>query len=365
MTRTTTTLDRGAPATLADVETARQLAQLERDNEEARRQAQRQRQRDKLVRRRRRQMARRQLADKVVTIGPLLVVNTVAVGGQVAYGYGMPPADWHPLARLAVAVAYAVAVESVALYVAWHAHDALMLKAYGTARRLRRASYAIAALVAALNYSHFAHPWDKPNAFAVGCGLLSLLSPWLWGLHSRRASNVRLLAEGLADEAGAEFSSKRRRHFPLRTLMATRWSIENNEREPRLAWDGYNADPDARLSRARRQAKRDKSAARHRAGGAVVVVGGDKPASDKPTRDSRPSDSRPSDSDAGDSSTRPRRTRRQRRTDDLTRQADVKARGVQLAREGKTAEEIAAALSCHLRSAQRYVKAAKADQAAA
>lgn len=172
---------------------------------------------------------------------PLLLVNAVAVAGQIAYGLGAyAPDGWIWPARVAVALAAAAAAESVALYVNWHAHDALLQGYSATAARMRRAAYLIAGVVAAINYSHFAAGW-APTPAAVLFGGCSLLSPWLWGLHTRRAQRLQLHREGKRDSAGAIFSAERLRWFPIRTLAARRWSIDHGVTDPAAAWAGYNA----------------------------------------------------------------------------------------------------------------------------
>lgn len=180
---------------------------------------------------------------------PLFIVNGAAVYGQIAYAYeDIAPADWPAQAKLALSVLFAAAVESIAIYVGWHAHDALLSKATATAARLRRASYVIAAAVAAINYAHFAGQHMAPTAAAVAFGLLSLLSPWLWGLHTRRAQHVQLLDEGAVDCTGATFSAERVRAFPFRSWAARRWSIDHNITDPAAAWTGYNTARQARRS---------------------------------------------------------------------------------------------------------------------
>jgi hypothetical protein len=177
---------------------------------------------------------------------PLLLVNGAAIYGQVAFFYEkVAPAGWPTPGKLALAAVIAAAIESISVYVGWHAHDALMNKAGKTAAQLRRASYAIAAAVASINYAHFADfsPDNKlgVNAAASAFGLLSLLSPWLWGLHTRRMQHVQLRKEGVVDAAGATFSGDRIRSFPLRAYLARRWSIDNYVTDPKAAWTGYNA----------------------------------------------------------------------------------------------------------------------------
>ncbi|MGW5556832.1 hypothetical protein ACWER9_06370 [Micromonospora sp. NPDC003944] len=221
-------------------------------NQAARRQAKREQERANRKRRKaaakRRARRRRKLAalaQSARTIGPLLLVNAAAVGGQTAYAFTRTPATWHPVVRATVALVYAATVESISLYVNWHAHDALLQSATGTAAEMRRRAYLIAAVVAAMNYSHFDGEHWTPTPFAVGSGMASLLSPWLWGLHTRRAQHVQLLRADLVDETGAVFDRKRRRAFPVRTWRAERWSIEHNVRDPRTAWAGYHAHRDA------------------------------------------------------------------------------------------------------------------------
>jgi hypothetical protein len=174
-------------------------------------------------------------------VAPLLVVNALTVYGQLAYAMAeIAPAAWPLWARVALSIGFAVALESVSLYVQWHAHDALLLKSHSTARALRRWSFLIAAAVGAMNYSHFAGKELHPTAAAIAFGMLSLLSPWMWGLHSRRSARIQLLKERRVDDAGAEFSTARKRAFPIRTMKAYRWSIDHNVTDPREAWDGYH-----------------------------------------------------------------------------------------------------------------------------
>jgi hypothetical protein len=190
---------------------------------------------------------------------PLLLVNAVAVGGQFAYGLEAYKVDGWPLFTTAVlALGAALTAESVSIYVNWHAHDSLLLRDTATAARRRGQAYLIAAVVASINYSHFSNGWT-PTPLAVLTAGCSLLSPWLWGLHTRRAQRVQLLREGNADSAGATFSAERWRWFPRLTLGARRWSIFHGVKDPRAAWDGYIAE---------REAARAKKADEAAAGGA-------------------------------------------------------------------------------------------------
>jgi hypothetical protein len=244
--------------TRAEIDRARALAGLRREQEHAdraahaeaerlARQARRDRDAERAERRQRRAAARRRVLARVRLLVPLLIVNAAAVYGQIAYAYAaIAPAEWRMPARVALSVLFAAAVESIAVYVGWHAHDALLSKATATAARLRRASYAIAATVAGINYAHFAGTGMAPTAAAVAFGLLSLLSPWLWGLHTRRIQHVQLVDEGAVDGSGATFSAERVRAFPIRAWAARRWSIDHNVTDPAAAWAGYNTERAAR-----------------------------------------------------------------------------------------------------------------------
>jgi hypothetical protein len=174
-------------------------------------------------------------------VAPLLLVTTFAIYGQVVTGlenYTAAADPWY--VRWGVAIGAAAAIESIALFVQWHAHDALLLKASATAARLRRASYLIAASVATINYWHFSDNW-QPTAAAVVFAVFSASGPWLWGLHTRRVQHLQLLREGQVDAAGAVFSAERWRAFPIRTWKARRWSIDYSITDPREAWERYRA----------------------------------------------------------------------------------------------------------------------------
>jgi hypothetical protein len=184
---------------------------------------------------------------------PLLLVNAAAVYGQVAFFYeSVAPPAWPVAGKLALSVLIAAAIESIAVYVGWHAHDALLQKATATAARLRRASYGLALIVGGINYAHFAaDTFFEPTAASIAFGLLSMLSPWLWGLHTRRAQHVQLTSEGVVDATGATFSAERIRAYPIRSYLARRWSIDRYVTDPREAWEGYNADRDTRIKTGR------------------------------------------------------------------------------------------------------------------
>lgn len=172
-------------------------------------------------------------------VAPLVLVNGTAMYGQVAAGYKhLTGVDTAPGVKLAVALLVASAAEVIALYVQWHAHDALLRGDTRTAARLRRVSYGIALVIGLVNASHFlGQVWA-----AVVFGLMSASSPWLWGLHTRRARNVQLVADGRADVGGVVFSGERRRTFPILTWKAHRFALRRNITDPQIAWEAFLAE---------------------------------------------------------------------------------------------------------------------------
>lgn len=192
---------------------AAELAQRQQDNERARLRAQRQaaRAERKAARAARRAepsaVPARWVRGIVVTI-PVVLVNAVAFSGQLAFLRTHLP--W----PLAGQVMMAVALESIAIYLAYHAHVAQL--ANDSAMRLRLASYAFALVIAAMNYSHYADHW-RPTFAAVALGLMSASSPWLWAIHSRRTSRDALLAQGLVEHHALRLGSTRWAWHPFRS----------------------------------------------------------------------------------------------------------------------------------------------------
>lgn len=175
--------------------------------------------------------------DRLRTAAPITLVTSFAVYGQFAWGLeNVPPHTLIPI--WVIAAGAALAFESLSLYVQWHAHDALLRRDGTRAARLRFGSYLFAGVAAAVNYSHFSNGW-APTPGAVMFALFSMSSPWLWGLHTRRAHNIQLRSEGRYDDTGALFSAERRRNFPIRTWLARRYSIDYGITDARIAWEAY------------------------------------------------------------------------------------------------------------------------------
>ena len=153
---------------------------------------------------------------------PVILVNAVAFGAQLGF--------WRvhvPLVFEAVLVA--LALESIAIYLAWHAHLAQL--ADDSALRLRLAAYGMALLIGALNYSHFALPGWRPTVAAVTFGMMSAISPWLWSVHSRRVSRDALKVKGLIEPHAVRLGATRWLWHVIRSwrvMFRATWQGEND-----------------------------------------------------------------------------------------------------------------------------------------
>ena len=148
---------------------------------------------------------------------PLILVNLAAVYGQAGWFYENVIHNW------AVAYGLAATIESIGVFLAYEAHTALM--AGDASIRLRATSYAIGALVGALNYAHWSSAGYRPNPVALTFGLLSSISPWLWAIRSRSLNRDRLRELGLIDPRAVRFAVIRWVMFPGRTAKAFRAAV--------------------------------------------------------------------------------------------------------------------------------------------
>lgn len=165
-------------------------------------------------------------ARNIAAAVPILLVNATAFIGQFAWTRDHVP--WIAPGQ----VLFSVAIESVAIYLAWHAHQAQL--ANDSATRLKLAAYSFALVIGAMNYSHYADHW-RPNALAVALGLMSALSPWLWGVHSRRASRDQLLAQGLVEPHAVRLGATRWTWHPFRAFIVMRRATWVGEASPQRA----------------------------------------------------------------------------------------------------------------------------------
>ena len=158
----------------------------------------------------------------VITAIPLILVNGVAFAGQFAFIHAHIP--WGTFGQ----VAFALALESVALFLAYMANQALMSE--DSALGLRLASYVFAGIIGAMNYSHYALPGMVPTFEAVATGLMSLASPWLWGIYSRRQSRDLLRATNQLSPRAVKLGFLRWVLWPKQSFFVFR----------RAAWSGVN-----------------------------------------------------------------------------------------------------------------------------
>ncbi|GAA4600357.1 hypothetical protein GCM10023194_81450 [Planotetraspora phitsanulokensis] len=182
---------------------------------------------------------RSQWTDRTRAVGRLAVmsttnlgVNIVAVAGQflVFQALGWPT----PTAVMAAAI-----VESVAVYVSWHAHVAL--REGDSAFRLRMTSYLIGAAAAYLNYSHVP---QTPELFAA----CSLASPWLWSMHSRHLHRKDLREQSLIDPRAPKFSVLRWALHRKETFAAFKWAVGEGVQSPQIAVDVIRTRRNTRMA---------------------------------------------------------------------------------------------------------------------
>ena len=180
----------------------------------------------------------------VLAAVPVILVNVVAFAGQLAFLHAHLP--W----PLAGQVLLAVTLESVAVYLAFHAHLAQM--ANDSALRLRVAAYAFALVIAAMNYSHYAGPGWSPTFAAVALGLMSASSPWLWSVHSRRVSRDQLLAAGLIEPHALRLGGTRWTWHPWRSARVMWLATWEGITDPATAIakvdDAATAEPGVQVS---------------------------------------------------------------------------------------------------------------------
>lgn len=175
---------------------------------------------------------------KAFLIVPLVLVNAAAIWGQAGWAYkhiasGLTAAG-HTRTALVVALLFACAIESIGVYLAYEAHEALM--ADQASALLRAGSYAVGGLAGALNYWHFA---EASKAQAVAFAGLSAVSPWLWTVWSRARNRTRLAELGIADTRGVKLSTTRKVWHPIQSLQVMSWAAWAGVTDPAEAVAGW------------------------------------------------------------------------------------------------------------------------------
>lgn len=153
---------------------------------------------------------------------PVILVNYVAFRAQLRF--------WQAWLSPADAVLVSVALESIAVYWAWMAHQAMV--ADDSALRPRLAAYGMALLIGVLNYSHYMRPGWKPTVAAVTFGMMSVISPWLWTAYSRRISRPVLKAKQLIEDHAVRLGITRWAWHAYRCVRVMHWATWTGENKP-------------------------------------------------------------------------------------------------------------------------------------
>lgn len=205
-------------------------------------------------------------AARFVPFMPLVLVNALAVFGQLGWGrhnLTQVGENADSLSRWMIAVLFAATLESIALFLAFYANRALDRGDSATALYL--GAFGVAAIVAGVNYSHYAHPKDtvslvglvevpSPTAMGIVFALCSLASPWLWRIKHRDANRGKLHELGVIDTKAVRLSMARKIWHPVRSFMVMWYATWDGEQEPAKAVLKYE------VIRAERRAYRDAKA---------------------------------------------------------------------------------------------------------
>lgn len=168
---------------------------------------------------------------------PLVLVNAAAIWGQAGWAYENITTGG--IFGVVIAVLFAMAVESIGVYLAWESHESLM--ADQASVQLRLGSYAIGLLAGVLNYLHFSAQ-SVPTGVAFGS--LSAVSPWLWAIWSRARNRSRLAQLGLVDVRGVKLSMARKLWHPVKSVRVLSWAAWEGITDPSAAvtgWEGVGA----------------------------------------------------------------------------------------------------------------------------
>jgi hypothetical protein len=185
---------------------------------------------------------------KMIPYIPLMIVNSAALQGQFSWALDhLAVGDPKTITRTFAAMVYAVAVESIALFLQYYANRAL--KNRDSAGMLYLSAFLVAGLVASINFSHYHVPdrplWDlNVQATAYAFALCSLISPWLWRIHSRAEAREALKAAGEIDSRGVKLSLSRKVWHPIRSIKVislSAWTGETNPTKAVEAWESLRS----------------------------------------------------------------------------------------------------------------------------
>lgn len=157
----------------------------------------------------------------------LIVLNTVAIGGQAAWFAERVTHD-----NMVFAVAIAAVIELIGVFLSSMAHARAM--ANQSLGSTRAGSYVIGILAGILNY------WHWHGAAGVTFGVLSMLSPYLWSIWSQYRHRQKLAELGMVDARGLRLSTVRKVMHPIKSFKLVRfaaWEGITDVAEARQAWE--------------------------------------------------------------------------------------------------------------------------------
>lgn len=174
---------------------------------------------------------------------PIIGCNATAFTGQLFFFHDHA-ASWPEIGVILLSAT----MESIALFLSSEASEREKLgdAAFG----IRIASYGFGFIVGVINYSHYAGPDFRPTILAVVFGMMSAISPWLWGIYGRGQSRPVLMEQGLIERRAVKFAKVRWIMWPAETFGAFRLSAWTGERNPDKAIKDYELLQEAKRAEA-------------------------------------------------------------------------------------------------------------------
>jgi len=172
------------------------------------------------------------LPHKIITAAELVLINVVAFIGQLGWAVTHLP-TWHLIGQ----ILFAVSIEGAAICVAYHAYLAEM--ANDSALKLKIASVMFGFLAGFMNYSHWSND-GKPTAIAIATAFMSVASPWLWLMFSKRVSRNLLASRGLIDPHALRLGTTRWFWHPIRSIRVMSFASWEGQTKPLEAITAYD-----------------------------------------------------------------------------------------------------------------------------
>ena len=172
---------------------------------------------------------RREIGRNVALAAPLVLVTVTAIFGQYAWFASQIARRGNlPIPVGLAALICALTVETISLFLAAEAHARLM--AGDPAGPVRTMSYAAAAFVGIVNWSHW-----RPGIIAVVFGVMSALAPFLWAVRSRSLRRAELRMIGALDEPSVKLGWQRWVLYPQRSWRIYRVAVWDGITDPATA----------------------------------------------------------------------------------------------------------------------------------